>query len=72
MAEKALKRATERLNLKVTLIPDEAAFYGPKIDMKLLDALGRKWQLSTVQFDFMLPGKFGLEYVADDGKNKLI
>jgi threonyl-tRNA synthetase len=67
-AENALKRAAERLNLKVTLIPDEAAFYGPKIDMKLLDALGRKWQLSTVQFDWNLPGKFDLEYVAEDGK----
>jgi threonyl-tRNA synthetase len=68
LAENALKRATERLNLKVTIVPDEAAFYGPKIDMKLLDALGRKWQLSTVQFDWNLPGKFGLEYVAEDGK----
>jgi len=68
LAEKALERATERLNLKVTRIPDEAAFYGPKIDMKLLDALGRKWQLSTVQFDFTLPQRFGLEYVAEDGK----
>jgi threonyl-tRNA synthetase len=68
LAENALKRAIERLNLKVTVTPDEAAFYGPKIDMKLLDALGRKWQLSTVQFDFNLPGKFGLEYVAEDGR----
>ncbi len=68
LAENTLKRATERLKLKVTVIPDEAAFYGPKIDMKLLDALGRKWQLSTVQFDFNLPSKFGLEYVAEDGK----
>src|SRR5580698_8884663 len=68
LAENALKRATERLNLKVSITPDDAAFYGPKIDMKLLDALGRKWQLSTVQFDFTLPQKFGLEYVAEDGK----
>jgi threonyl-tRNA synthetase len=68
LAEKALKRATERLNLKVTTMEDEAAFYGPKIDMKLLDALGRKWQLSTVQFDFTLPRRFNLEYVAEDGK----
>jgi threonyl-tRNA synthetase len=67
-AENALKRATERLGLKVSVIPDEAAFYGPKIDMKLLDALGRKWQLSTVQFDWNLPAKFDLEYVAEDGK----
>jgi threonyl-tRNA synthetase len=68
LGENALKRASERLKLKVTVIPDEAAFYGPKIDMKLLDALGRKWQLSTVQFDFTLPQKFGLEYVGEDGK----
>src|SRR5271169_2397758 len=67
-AENALKSAAQKLDLKVTVIPDEAAFYGPKIDMKLLDALGRKWQLSTVQFDWNLPGKFGLEYVAEDGK----
>jgi threonyl-tRNA synthetase len=50
------------------VIPDEAAFYGPKIDVKLVDAIGRKWQLSTVQFDFTLPRRFGLEYIADDGK----
>ena len=68
LAEGALKRAVERLNIKAPVIPDEAAFYGPKIDVKLLDALGRKWQLSTVQFDFTLPQRFGLEYVAEDGK----
>ncbi len=67
-AEKALMRATERVGLKVTVTPDDAAFYGPKIDMKLLDALGRKWQLSTVQFDWNLPERFDLEYVAEDGK----
>jgi threonyl-tRNA synthetase len=50
------------------VIPDEAAFYGPKIDVKLVDAIGRRWQLSTVQFDFTLPGRFGLEYIAEDGK----
>jgi threonyl-tRNA synthetase len=68
LGENALKKAVERLGLKVAITPDDAAFYGPKIDMKLLDALGRKWQLSTVQFDFTLPQKFGLEYVAEDGK----
>ncbi|MBZ5674377.1 MAG: threonine--tRNA ligase [Acidobacteriia bacterium] len=68
LAENALKRAVDRLNIKAPVIPDEAAFYGPKIDMKLLDALGRKWQLSTVQFDFTLPRRFELEYVAEDGK----
>ncbi len=68
LAENALKRAAERLNVKIKLIPDEAAFYGPKIDMKLVDAIGRLWQLSTVQFDFTLPRRFELEYVAEDGK----
>jgi threonyl-tRNA synthetase len=68
LAEGALKRAVERLHIKAPVIPDEAAFYGPKIDVKLLDALGRKWQLSTVQFDFTLPRRFNLEYVAEDGK----
>ncbi len=68
LAENALKKATERLNLKVKLMPDEAAFYGPKIDMKLVDAIGRLWQLSTVQFDFTLPRRFELEYIGEDGK----
>jgi threonyl-tRNA synthetase len=67
LAEGALSRATKRLGINAPVIPDEAAFYGPKIDVKLLDALGRKWQLSTVQFDFTLPRRFGLEYVAPDG-----
>ena len=68
LAESALKKATERLGMKVAVMPDEAAFYGPKIDVKLVDAIGRKWQLSTVQFDFTLPRRFGLEYIAEDGK----
>ena len=68
IGEKALISATERLNMKAKIAPDEAAFYGPKIDVKLVDAIGRKWQLSTVQFDFTLPRRFGLEYVAEDGK----
>jgi threonyl-tRNA synthetase len=68
LAEHALKRAVDRLNIKVKVMTDEAAFYGPKIDMKLVDAIGRKWQLSTVQFDFTLPRRFELEYVAEDGR----
>ncbi|HEY1338867.1 MAG TPA: threonine--tRNA ligase [Bryobacteraceae bacterium] len=68
IGENALKRATERLNMKVKVSPDEAAFYGPKIDVKLVDAIGRPWQLSTVQFDFTLPRRFGLEYIGEDGK----
>jgi len=68
LAENALSRAAERLKIKVKTMPDEAAFYGPKIDMKLVDAIGRLWQLSTIQFDFTLPRRFNLEYIADDGK----
>jgi threonyl-tRNA synthetase len=68
LGENALRRATERLNIKAKMTPDEAAFYGPKIDMKLVDAIGRLWQLSTIQFDFTLPRRFNLEYIAEDGK----
>jgi threonyl-tRNA synthetase len=68
MGEKALHAAVARAGMQAEVIPDEAAFYGPKIDVKLLDALGRPWQLSTVQFDFTLPRRFGLEYIAEDGK----
>jgi threonyl-tRNA synthetase len=68
LAEAALKNASRRLEMKVKLMPDEAAFYGPKIDVKLVDAIGRLWQLSTIQFDFTLPRRFGLEYIAEDGK----
>ena len=68
LAESALKNASDRLGLKVKLVPDEAAFYGPKIDVKLVDAIGRLWQLSTIQFDFTLPRRFELTYIAEDGK----
>jgi threonyl-tRNA synthetase len=67
-AESALVHAAERLNIKLKTMPDEAAFYGPKIDVKLVDAIGRPWQLSTVQFDFNLPKRFELEYTGEDGK----
>lgn len=69
LGESALRRAAERLNLNAKISPDEAAFYGPKIDVKLVDAIGRLWQLSTVQFDFTLPRRFALEYIAEDGKS---
>jgi len=68
LAEGALRKACDRLAIHATVIPDEAAFYGPKIDVKLVDAIGRLWQLSTVQFDFTLPRRFELEYIAEDGK----
>ncbi|HWC97436.1 MAG TPA: threonine--tRNA ligase [Candidatus Sulfopaludibacter sp.] len=68
LGENALKRACERLDVKARIVPDEAAFYGPKIDVKLVDAIGRPWQLSTVQFDFTLPRRFQLEYIGEDGQ----
>lgn len=68
LAEGALRKACDRLGIHATVIPDEAAFYGPKIDVKLVDAIGRLWQLSTVQFDSFLPRRFELEYIAEDGK----
>jgi threonyl-tRNA synthetase len=68
LAESALQQACARLNINARVMTDEAAFYGPKIDVKLVDAIGRKWQLSTVQFDFTLPRRFNLEYIAEDGK----
>ena len=68
LAENALHNAVDRLKLDAKLMTDEAAFYGPKIDVKLVDAIGRPWQLSTVQFDFTLPRRFALEYTGEDGK----
>jgi threonyl-tRNA synthetase len=67
-AEDALDRVLTRRGLTFKRIPGEGAFYGPKIDFKLVDVLGRLWQLSTVQFDFNLPARFELEYVGEDGE----
>ena len=67
LAERTLESALKTRNMPYKRISGEAAFYGPKIDIKLVDALGRLWQLSTVQFDFFLPQRFGLEYVGADG-----
>ena len=66
----SLEKVLKRKNIEYKTIPGEAAFYGPKIDIKLVDAIGRLWQLSTVQFDFNLPQRFELEYVAEDGSRK--
>ncbi len=66
-AVSSLERALTRKGIGFKTIPGEAAFYGPKIDVKLVDVLGRLWQLSTVQFDFNLPARFELEYVGEDG-----
>src|ERR1700723_2192673 len=66
-ATAALAETMTRMNIPFKKIDGEAAFYGPKIDVKLIDAIGRPWQLTTVQFDFNLPARFGLQYIGEDG-----
>ena len=68
LAISSLRNALDRKGIPYKTIPGEAAFYGPKIDVKLVDVLGRLWQLSTVQFDFNLPARFELEYTGEDGE----
>jgi len=69
-AENALGQALEKANWKYEINPGDGAFYGPKIDMQIKDALGRKWQLATIQLDFQMPKRFELEYVDSDGSRK--
>jgi threonyl-tRNA synthetase len=68
MAEEALTQALRSRSIGWTRMEGEAVFYGPKIDVKLIDAIGRPWQLSTVQFDFTLPKRFNLAYTGSDGQ----
>ncbi len=68
LASRSLDNVLKAKGVAYKTIPGEAAFYGPKIDVKLVDVLGRLWQLSTVQFDFNLPARFELEYVGEDGE----
>lgn len=72
LAEESLEEALQKKGLPFRRIEGEAVFYGPKIDMQLVDALGRKWQATTIQFDFNIPKKFDVEYVAKDGKRHQI
>jgi threonyl-tRNA synthetase len=64
----AIRNAADKLGLAYTVEPGEAAFYGPKLDFIFRDVLKREWQLGTVQVDFLLPKRFGLEYTAADGQ----
>lgn len=72
LAEQALIKALEHKGLPYKRMEGEAVFYGPKIDTKLIDALGRGWQGPTTQFDFNLPGRFNVHYVGEDGKKHLV
>ncbi len=67
-AESALEASLKRADLAYEVDPGGGAFYGPKIDLKLLDALGREWQLSTIQFDFNMPESFDLTYINAEGQ----
>ena len=67
-ATEALRKALDRAQLPYDIDEGGAAFYGPKIDLKMIDALGREWQLSTIQFDFNLPERFDMTYIGEDGK----
>ena len=69
-AESALQSATKVANLETTLNPGEGAFYGPKLEFVLRDAIGRDWQCGTLQVDFVLPERLDAEYVAEDGSRK--
>ncbi|MBD5357988.1 MAG: threonine--tRNA ligase [Bacteroides sp.] len=67
-AEKAIIEACEEKGLKATKVEGEAAFYGPKLDFMVKDAIGRRWQLGTIQVDYNLPERFGLEYTGSDNQ----
>ena len=67
-AQSALVNTLQQMDIPFKKREGEAVFYGPKIDVKLIDAIGRPWQLTTVQFDFNLPARFALEYVGEDGR----
>lgn len=68
-SEEALRQALERSGVPYEVNPGDGAFYGPKIDICVTDALERAWQLSTIQFDFNLPERFDISYVGEDGKS---
>jgi threonyl-tRNA synthetase len=67
-AAEAMKRAVERAGQTYEMDPGGGAFYGPKVDIKVKDALGRPWQCTTVQFDFNMPERFGITYVGEDNR----
>ncbi|MFL5628569.1 MAG: threonine--tRNA ligase [Ktedonobacteraceae bacterium] len=67
-AEAALRTAVEKRGIDYKAVIGEAAFYGPKVDFMVRDALGREWQTATIQLDFIQPENFGLEYIGEDGQ----
>lgn len=70
-AEESLRQACRMHNIDFNELPGEGAFYGPKIELKVKDKLGRSWQLGTLQLDYVLPERFDLNYIEEDGKKEL-
>ena len=68
-AEESLKASVKAANLSYVLNPGDGAFYGPKLEFTLKDAIGREWQCGTLQMDFVLPERLGAYYIGSDGKN---
>src|SRR5205823_11169852 len=68
LSEQALREVAAEVGLPATEEKGEAAFYGPKIDFVVKDVIGREWQLGTVQADYNLPNRFGLEYIGADNR----
>lgn len=68
LAQKSLEAAVDQVGIKCEIDEGGGAFYGPKIDLKIKDAIGREWQTSTIQFDFNLPERFDMTYIGKDGK----
>jgi threonyl-tRNA synthetase len=69
-AEESLKKILEKSEREYSVAEGDGAFYGPKVDILMKDALGREWQMGTIQLDFQQPRRFNLEYVAEDGSRK--
>lgn len=67
-SENAITQACDEMGIEYVVSEGDAAFYGPKADLMIKDALGRTWQMGTVQVDYNLPERFGLEYIGEDGK----
>jgi threonyl-tRNA synthetase len=72
MAEAALLKSIQKRNIPFEKMPGEAVFYGPKIDLKLIDAIGRGWQATTIQFDFNLPRRFDVRYITSEGSKEYV
>jgi len=68
LAQKSLENAVKEVGIECAIDEGGGAFYGPKIDLKIKDAIGREWQTSTIQFDFNLPERFDMTYIGEDGK----